>query len=73
MAETVVRPAASEAFEQFGSAVAGSRDTLVVGAQHNAGVGRAYVFVWNGSGWAELAQRVADAARAVAKRAEQQG
>jgi hypothetical protein len=56
MAETIVRPAVPEAFEQFGSAVAGSRDTLVVGAQHNAGVGRVYVFVWNGSAWAEQAK-----------------
>ncbi|MGE4085336.1 MAG: hypothetical protein AB7H93_20265 [Vicinamibacterales bacterium] len=55
MAETIIRPAVPEAFEQFGSAVASGRDTLVVGAQHDAGVGRVYVFVWNGSAWAEQA------------------
>lgn len=56
MAETTIRPAAPESFEQFGSAVAAMRDTLVVGAQHDAGVGRVYVFVWNGSAWAEQAR-----------------
>jgi hypothetical protein len=57
MAETIVRPTVPEPFEQFGSAVASHRDTLVVGAQHDLGVpGRVYVFVWNGSAWAQQAK-----------------
>jgi hypothetical protein len=54
MAETIIRPAAPEAFEQFGSAVASHRDTLVVGARHDLGYpGRVYVFVWSGAAWVQ--------------------
>ena len=57
MAETIVKPAAPEEFEQFGSAVASHRDTLVVGAQHDLGIpGRVYVFVWNGAAWTQQAK-----------------
>ena len=47
MAETVVRPAAPEAYERFGTSLASHRDTLVVGADGDGAPGRAYVFVWN--------------------------
>jgi len=57
MAETIVKPAAPEEFEQFGSSVASHRDTLVVGAQHDLGIpGRVYVFVWNGAAWTQQAK-----------------
>lgn len=55
MAETIVRPAAPQAFERFGTSVASSGNTLVVGADYNGGLGRAYVFVWDGASWAEQA------------------
>jgi hypothetical protein len=55
MAEVIVRPAAPKAFEEFGTSVAGSRNTVIVGASAG-GNGRAYVFVWDGSSWVEQAQ-----------------
>jgi len=55
MPEIIVRPTAPEAFERFGTSVASFRDTLAVGADADGRPGRAYVFVWNGSAWAQQA------------------
>ena len=59
-AELIPSPDNRAAFDEFGSAVAVSGDTVIVGARrHNSDQGAAYVFVRSGTTWSQQAKLTA--------------